>query len=367
MLFILILSAFFLSAYLLYPLVIYFASSLKEEPLFPPLSGEFPMVTILVPVVEGFSGINEKIKNFREINYPSDRLFLKIGIDERPGTFFQITQINECLTNIEIKRCGLKAGKTNVLRMLLNNTRSGLVLFTDCNSRLEPGAVREMVRCMSLPSTGAASAALKLIDRGNNINPESIYWGFEEKLKSLESKVFSMTGATGAAYMMRKEDINIPDSERLYADDYVIPSDIFKKGMRIRYCRNAVVHEPAESHTDDFFKRRLRISEGNFNSLFFLLPNMYRSRILFMFIFHKVARWITPFAAVASLPGFFCFIFTTGGYKGLAAVFVLSIFFIGAFLLRLRPARLAAHFLSANAAVIGGAFISLTGRKKSWW
>jgi biofilm PGA synthesis N-glycosyltransferase PgaC len=182
------------------------------------------------------------------------------------------------------------------------------------------------------------------------------YFEFEVFQRRQESLFHSTLGAHGACYALRRNLFpSLPAG--VINDDFVIPMLILAGGHRTVYEDRAVVAEAHLATARGEFRRRTRISQGNFQQIRILLPALgFRDfRALFVFFSHKVVRAFQPFylVLVLILPvlmggAFFRAVF------GAEALFYL----LGASgLLFSRPGRLLSlplYFLTGNAAILYG-------------
>ncbi|MCH9021996.1 MAG: glycosyltransferase family 2 protein, partial [Planctomycetes bacterium] len=85
-------------------------------------------------------------------------------------------------------------------------------------------------------------------------------------------------------------------------EDQVLGMKIMTQGYTCRFAPTASASETV-SRLSGELRRRIRISAGNFQSLF-LVPailNPARGPVCFSFISHKLMRWLVPFFLVAML------------------------------------------------------------------
>jgi cellulose synthase/poly-beta-1,6-N-acetylglucosamine synthase-like glycosyltransferase len=117
-------------------------------------------------------------------------------------------------------------------------------------------------------------------------------------LKQLDSDFYSVVGAAGELMSYRTELYTIlPDDAIL--DDLIQSMQIVIKGYRVVYEKNAFATETASSNINEELKRKIRISAGAWQSLPRLgkaLDPFYDFKLFFLFMSHKVFRWIlAPF------------------------------------------------------------------------
>src|SRR5438552_3348976 len=127
---------------------------------------------------------------------------------------------------------------------------------------------------------------------GNGIG---FYWRYEKHIRSMESRVDSTIGATGAIYAIRRALFEpIPDDTIL--DDVVIPLRIIRRGYRALFESGARAYDrtPATAHEE--FSRKARTIAGTFQLFGHerWLFNPLRNRLWFQTFSHKGLRLLLP-------------------------------------------------------------------------
>jgi len=82
-------------------------------------------------------------------------------------------------------------------------------------------------------------------------------------------------------------------------DDFVIPTSVLKRGLRIAYEPEAVAYEEADEMAG--FGRRVRIMAGNLEQMREIPGLVSRPLALFCFLSHKGTRILVPIAMLAAL------------------------------------------------------------------
>ena len=130
---------------------------------------------------------------------------------------------------------------------------------------------------------------------------------------------------------------------------------VLARGFRTVYEKGAVAFELHLATAAGEFRRRVRISRGNFQQIALLLPVLGRKdlRALFVFVSHKALRAFQPFY----LLGLLCSsVFQPGPLFRAFFLLQATFYLLGLLALALpRPGRLMAlplYFLSGNAAII---------------
>src|SRR6185503_13364036 len=97
-----------------------------------------------------------------------------------------------------------------------------IVLLSDANTSIEPGAVRSLVRWFADPRVGAVCGRLVITDPRSGKNVDGVYWKYETYLKKRESELGALLGSNGAIYAIRRELFR-PIPADTIIDDFVIP------------------------------------------------------------------------------------------------------------------------------------------------
>jgi cellulose synthase/poly-beta-1,6-N-acetylglucosamine synthase-like glycosyltransferase len=138
----------------------------------------------------------------------------------------------------------------------------------------------------------------------------------------------------------------------------------------------AICYEEVSSSISIEFKRRRRISAGNFQNLFYFIPlfTMKQMSLWFVFFSHKIIRWFGPLFLIIS----FLFLFYLGFYQDILFYsMIIILFFLGVVLIfdkffeniniHLPFLRGVRYFVVINAALLMGCFDFLKGIKNNVW
>jgi cellulose synthase/poly-beta-1,6-N-acetylglucosamine synthase-like glycosyltransferase len=185
-----------------------------------------------------------------------------------------------------------------------------------------------------------------------------------------------MMGAFGGCFALRRTCYH-PAPAAFLVDDFYITMAVLRDGYQAINELDAVCYEDVSDRLREEFRRKARISAGNFQNLKefrALLWPPWRG-VSFALWSHKVLRWYTPLlllvllattaALVASGAGWF-FQLALLGQLGLPLLLLLD-----AALRRsgknLRLLRFVTHFYSMNAALLVGYWQYLRGIKTTIW
>ena len=195
-----------------------------------------------------------------------------------------------------------RRGKAAVVNDLLRESAADVVIFTDANTRFEPGAVERLADAFGDPDVGAVCGRLILEAGPSGASAETAFWDRETRTKEAEGRLGVCLGANGAIYAARRAWIEaLPAGSAM--DDFLIPARIARRGKKVVFAGDAVAREGTEGDTAAEFSRRFRIGVGAGQVLRqeTWLFNLRRHGLLsLVFLSRKAARWIAPVLVLAA-------------------------------------------------------------------
>ena len=154
-------------------------------------------------------------------------------------------------------------------------------------------------------------------------------------------------------------------------DDFYVTMNVIEQGKEIVFDPDAICHEDVPTLSEEEFKRKVRISIGNFQNLARYKGLLFKfNAVSFAFFSHKVLRWLTPFFMILLL--FISMILSVY----IPFFFVLVILQLCGMILPLidqavnisfRPLQYISHFYLMNFALLKGFFIYLGGIDSNIW
>ena len=352
--------ALFLYPLVAYPVLVWTLSRLFPEPVRKSLPSPLPFVSFIVPAYNEESVIEEKIRNTLGLAYPQDRIEIIVASD---GSADRTVDLAQRFTESRLRVLDFRErrGKLPALTEAVSLARGEIVAFSDASAILKPDALLKVVENFSDPTVGCVSGRY-LIEKDRTAlldgrsSGERGYFEFEVFQRCQESLFHSTLGAHGAFYALRRSLFpSLPPG--VINDDFVIPMLILAKGYRTVYESQAVAAEWHQTTVKGEFRRRIRISHGNFQQIGILrsLLGFGNPKASFVFWSHKVIRAFQPFylAVIFLVPLFL-------GGKGFMAFFDLQALFylLGTVALFLpRPRKILAiplYFVMGNLAILAG-------------
>jgi cellulose synthase/poly-beta-1,6-N-acetylglucosamine synthase-like glycosyltransferase len=127
-----------------------------------------------------------------------------------------------------------------------------------------------------------------------------LYWRYEKAIRSLESDIHSVPGATGAIYAVRRDLYqDIPEDTLL--DDALIPLRIVLGGKRAVFDPEAKAYDLVACCPLAEYGRKVRTLAGNYQ-LLMQAPELLSPRqnpIFLQLVSHKLGRLLVPYALIA--------------------------------------------------------------------
>jgi biofilm PGA synthesis N-glycosyltransferase PgaC len=342
-------------------------------------ANDWPTVSFIVAAYNEQDCIRKKILNSLDQDYPTDKLeyiFITDGsTDETPNitkTYPMIHALHEPERN----------GKSAAINRAVSKAHNDILIFSDANTILNREATRNIARHYLDPKVGGVAGEKKVLSAGANSQEvgegEGLYWKYESFLKQQDSTFYSVVGAAGELFSLRKQ-LYEPLPHQIILDDFVLSLRVAEKGFRVRYEPDAFAMELPSFSIADEQKRKVRIAAGGFQAIGLLTPLLafWRyPRLTYLYVSHRVLRWaLSPlclilaylsnvilFAATGSLPYGILLAAQTIFY-GLAA---LAALFPG-LKKKSRLIKLGSYFVFMNVSVILGFFRFLRGRQAATW
>ncbi|REA57049.1 glycosyltransferase family 2 protein [Dyadobacter luteus] len=267
--------------------------------------GEYmPTVTLIVAAYNEEGIMEEKIQNTLSLDYERDKLQLLFVTDGSTDASAEI--VSRYKGTIDLMHSTERKGKIHAIHRAMDAVKSEIVIYTDANTFLNKEALKLIVRHYANPEVGAVSGEKRVMQDAvsDATAGEGFYWKYESTLKKWDSELYSVVGAAGELFSVRRSLYRHVESDTIL-DDFMISMLIAKQGYRIIYEPEAYASEQSSDNIKEELKRKVRIAAGGIQSIMRLLPllNPFAYPMLsFQYISHRVLRWtITPFLLFISL------------------------------------------------------------------
>jgi cellulose synthase/poly-beta-1,6-N-acetylglucosamine synthase-like glycosyltransferase len=367
-----------LYSYLLFPVVLRFMARKRKKASkkFPPT--ELPSISILIAAFNEEKVIGDKIRSVLESNYPHELMEILVGSDASTDNTTGVLQhLAKEHSSLHLTVFKGRQGKPGIINQLAEKARGEILVITDANVMLGKDTLSELICYFKEEQTGLVDSRMVNTEHGRQgiSRQEKFYISREVRIKHHESLIWgSMMGPFGGCYAVRKS-LYQPVPDNFLVDDFFINMTVLKQGFSCISNIEAVVYEQASSNSAEEFRRKRRISAGNFQNLSHFWPLIFKcSRgIGFCFLSHKVIRWFVPFLVIMSFGSSIFLGIRSELYLGLAVIHGLVFLtpLIDGILRIIKiqsiPLRFVSHFVLMNLALLAGFFKYLGGIKDNVW
>jgi cellulose synthase/poly-beta-1,6-N-acetylglucosamine synthase-like glycosyltransferase len=339
---------------------------------------EWPHVTIVFSVFNEETVIRRKLESLFNSNYPAEKLHVLIGSDHSTDqTNLIIEEFILRNKNITLIKKETRNGKLKIINELIDLVNTEHVIFTDANVFFEPITLKALVyNLLKNDAQMVGGNIMKFSPKNGGISGQEIfYMNFENQLKYNESLKYGFcVGVEGGCYGILKQSfIKVPDG--FLMDDFFITLNVISNNGKVLFEPQAVCYEDVNDDPMIEFKRKIRISLGNFRNLKYYKHLLFpiHKGFGFAFFFHKVLRWFTPFALVLSflisfLLSFYYNLFNaiTLGYSLILILPYLTIY-LEKLKLKIPIINTLGHFILMNFALLIGYFKYISATNESAW
>ncbi len=270
----------------------------------PPPFGEWPPISITIPVHNEAAVIAGTLERILELEYPVERRQILVVSDaSNDGTDEIVSRFAP--RGVELLRLPERRGKTAAENAARGRLRGDIIINTDASVRIHPRALKPLVASFADATVGVASGrdvSVARVDAAANAG-ESAYIGYEMWVRDLETRVSGIVGASGCLYAIRAA---------LHRD--AVPEDLSRdfgaallarrRGYRAVSVPEALCFVPRSASLRQEYRRKVRTMARGLRTLWGLraLLNPLRYGVFaWMLWSHKVCRWLVPGAVLVAL------------------------------------------------------------------
>ena len=368
--------------YVLFPMLLgWLARGRRQiDDVYAPDSAELPAVDILLAAHNEEAVIEQKVRSTFATTYPLDRLRLLVGSDNSSDqTNSLLARLATEYPQLRFEAYAGRTGKPGVIERLGRASAAPVLVLTDANVFFAPDTLYELVKHFHNPAIGLVGGhILNPEHRAEGISgQEKAYLERENLMKFQEGVLWGgMIGAFGGCFAVRRACYH-PAPASFLVDDFYISLAVLRDGYQAINELGAVCYEDVSDHLPEEFRRKARISAGNFQNLQEFRGLLWPSwgGVAFAWWSHKVLRWLTPHLLLVLLAATLGLVLGGAGwFYRLALVGQLGLpllLLLDAALRRAgrhaRLLRFVTHFYSMNAALLLGWWRYLRGIKTTVW
>jgi len=264
-----------------------------------------PTVTLVIAAYNEEQAIAGKLDNSLALDYPADRLDIMVASDgSTDGTNRLVREYAARhpgrITLLDLPRAGKTAGQNQAAEVATGE----ILVFSDATTMYDPGAVRAMVANYADPLVGSVGGDVRYVREGEEVTGKGrqMYWNYEASIRRWESRIFTVIGATGCIYSLRRSLYTHLDPAAI--SDFVQPAKALLQGYRSVVEDDATCYEVAESkQMGEELRRRARVVHRGIRGVGYMAEvlNPFRHPFLcFQIVSHRLLRWGIPFLLIAA-------------------------------------------------------------------
>jgi len=365
-------------SYVIFPLFLSIASRKKKINTLVFSGEEFPFISILLSAHNEEEVIRKKIETILANDYPPAKMEILVGSDcSSDATAAVISSMAEADDRICAFIYDERRGKPSVINELAEKARGEILIITDANVMLDKSTLPELVKHFKNEQIGLVDTRMvntRLNNEGISYQ-ERFYISREVRIKHMESNLWgAMMGPFGGCFAIRKS-LYRPIPRTFLVDDFYLNMAVLEQGYSCISNLEAVVYEDVSNSVAEEYRRKKRISAGNFQNLTafrrLLLPG--RKGVAFCFFSHKVLRWMVPFLAMLTILSSLLLsrdllFYRIAFYVQLMLLIMPLIdLFLRKIKIQILPLRFISHFVMMNFALLAGFFRFIGGVKSNVW
>jgi cellulose synthase/poly-beta-1,6-N-acetylglucosamine synthase-like glycosyltransferase len=262
-----------------------------------------PPVSVIVTAYNEERDLAAKLENTLALDYPRELLEIIVASDCSTDSTDEIVRAFAD-RGVRLVRQPQRLGKTAAQNTAVAEARGEIILFSDATSLYEQDVLKVLMPNFADTTVGCVAGRLVYVDPADTRVGRGArsYWDYETFLKKHESRIFSLIGASGCLYAVRKS-AHVP----LYHEacsDFIIATKMVEQNLRAVYEPAAVCTEETNRQTGKELKMRVRVIAQTFTDLWRQRAMMNPSRSGFyavQLLSHKVMRYAVPYFLIAIL------------------------------------------------------------------
>lgn len=277
----------------IHPFVTYPLSLMLFRRKRPPPAAQSPLPSfaICVCAYNEERTIAEKARNMIAVAeaVPNCELFVYVdGASDRT-----LERLEPFRDRINVVAAEVRRGKSHGMNVLVDRCKADIVVFTDANVELDKNVLPEIAPWFSDPSVGCVCGHLVYSnpDESAMSSSGSLYWRIEEAIKQLESDAYSVVGADGSLFAIRRGAHHVVPDDII--DDFYISMKILIDGSRVVRAPKALAFEKSATNTYDEFRRKIRIACQAFNVHRLIWPEIWpKPALAYCYVSHRLLKWL---------------------------------------------------------------------------
>ena len=254
----------------LYPAIIWIISFFLEKETPSPEQGSVALsVSMIIALRNSEAIIEEKIKNSLALRYPSGEVEIIFSLD---GSTDKTEEIIKGYKNESIKVISspVHQGKVYALNRAVQIATNDVLVFSDADSIIGKDSLIKMLAHLTDKNVGGVCGQRVIYkDKTELKSAQKGYIKFDSTIKSIESRIGSITSNDGKLYSIRRF-LYLPINTAA-VDDLYVSLSVIKQGFRYVFEPEAKVHirVPSRNPSHEIIRRR-RIVSTSLRCLFIM-------------------------------------------------------------------------------------------------
>lgn len=260
-----------------------------------------PSVSLIVAAHDEQEVIAAKVANALSLDYPRERLEVVVACDGCEDETASAARDAGADVVLELPR----GGKIRAQDAAVARCEAQIVAFSDANSLWEREALKALVGAFEDEAIGYVCGQVRFQQASLSseaTNQEGVYWRYEMAIRSMESRLRSITAGNGAIYATRRGDYMIVDPAM--GHDLSFPFKVVKSGKRAVYVPGALAREKMVPSIEGELRRKRRMMAHTWAIVFrggMLSLKGYDLPYAAMMVSHRLLRYLTPFLHLLAL------------------------------------------------------------------
>jgi len=219
------------------------------------------MLTIIITAYREEKTVGQAIEAFLAQDMPQDyELLVVCPDDETAAVIAEYTAHNEKVRHLRDEA----RGKPAAFNLALSAARGEIVILSDGDVYVGPGAVRALLAAFNDPQVGIVSG------RPVSVSPRETMLGYWSHLlldagahrqRALRAEQAEFLECSGYLYAFRRSLVS-PVPEDSLAEDGLISHMVWKQGFRTAYAPEAMVYVKYPTSYRDWLKQKIRTTGG---------------------------------------------------------------------------------------------------------
>lgn len=377
-----------------YPALLWVLSRMRPRPV--RTRAISPRLTVIIPAYDEEAVLAAKLQNTLALDYPEDRLEIVVASDGSTDRTEDIARSYADRWDLRtmVRLLALpRRGKAQALNAAVEVASGEVLVLTDANALLAPGALAALVAPFADPEVGgvcgrkgfrpglfardpdvATNDLTSDLTSDATAEGEGLYWRWDQWQKSLESRIGSVFAADGALYAVRR-DLYVPIADPAQADDIAVSARVVLGGHRLVEAPEARVFEEPPREGRDEFRRKVRVTNHSVRALLLLGRGLWSHGFYSIeLLSHKLLRHLAPFLLIPLLvanamlaPGFAVFAALLAAQCAFYGLAVIGFLLRHTAVSRWPVLSIPYYFSMVNAAACLGVISLVRGERRARW